>query len=124
MPQCLRPPSSLKELDFFVLRYNRDTEEYELLIPSRESYLLGDAFATRRYFRAMDMEHLGGRAMDSALAFGASQAIPAEKRAYGLDLCKIDLDPEVTEENREDERRRELGISGRTAEEVALWQAV
>jgi hypothetical protein len=123
MPRNLRPPSNLKECEYFVLRYDRDTEEYELLVPGcQDSYVLGDAFAARRYFWALDMEYLGGRAMDSALAFGASQAIPSEARAFGLDITKVCIDPVVFEEAKEDELRRALGA--REVDEVHLWQAV
>jgi hypothetical protein len=108
-----------------VLRYDRDAEEYELLVPGcQDSYLLGDAFAARRYFWALDMEYLGGRAIDSAYAFGASQAIPAENRAFGLDITKVRIDPIVFEEAQEDEMSRALGSGARDVDEVHLWQAV
>lgn len=93
MPAKLRLPDSLDHLKYFIVRYDRETEEFELIEPNRtQTYVLGDAFATRAYFDRIGLEYLGGRAMDSALAFGASQAIVKERRAFGLDLCKVDLD--------------------------------
>ena len=93
MPSSIRLPESLDHLKYFIVRYDREAEEYELIEPSRaQTYMLGDAFETRAYFTRIGLEYLGGRAMDSALAFGASQAIVHERRAFGLDLCKVDLD--------------------------------
>ena len=43
--------------------------------------------------------------MDAALAFGASQALVSEKRAWGLDLCRIDLDRGVVRDRDIDQDR-------------------
>jgi hypothetical protein len=43
--------------------------------------------------------------MDAALAFGASQALIKENRAWGLDLCRIDLDRGVVRDRDIDEDR-------------------
>lgn len=111
MPATLDPPKSLEGVRYFVLRYARDTEKYELLLPDRaESFIIGDAFATRRYFERIKMEYIGGRAIDSATAFGASQAIPGENRAFGLDLLKVNLDAGIIKSDQELDNERLLGI--------------
>lgn len=112
MPSRLSPPRSLNHLPYFILRYRRSEQKYELLEPhSSFSYDLGNAFQTREYFRVIGLEHLGGRAMDSALAFGASQAwLKGEYAglAYGLDLCKTDLDHGIVRQEDVDDQRRLL----------------
>jgi hypothetical protein len=81
------PPSSLSGLRWFAVRYDRETGVFTLAIPTmRETYVLGGAEATRRYFDLVGLSYLGGRAMDSAREFGASQALVRENRAWGLDL--------------------------------------
>lgn len=99
MPRILSPPRSLEGLDYFILRYHRsDTLDgmYELLLPGNaDTYLIGNAFVARAYLERALGEHLGGRALDSATAFGASQCLIKERRAYGLDLTKLKLDPLV-----------------------------
>ena len=109
MPSELAPPVSLNHLAYFVVRYRREERKYELLEPhSASSYDLGDAIKTRAYFERIGMEYLGGRAMDSALAFGASQAWVQDRRAYGLDLCKVDLDAGLVRADDLDNDRRLL----------------
>jgi hypothetical protein len=109
VPSELAPPSSLRHLPYFLVRYRREERKYELLEPhSTSSYDLGDAVKTRAYFLRVDMEYLGGRAMDSALAFGASQAWVKDQRAYGLDLCKVDLDAGLVRTDDLDNDRRLL----------------
>lgn len=93
MPAALELPDSLDHLKYFIVRYDRATEVYELIEPNRaQTYIIGNAFVSRAYFDRIGLSYLGGRALDSALAFGASQAIIKERRAFGLDLCKVDLD--------------------------------
>ncbi len=97
MPNEVAIPTSLAYLKYFVLRYHRDQDEYELIEPNRtHTWIIGNAEKTRQYFWSIGMEYLGGRAMDSALAFGASQAIIKDQRAFGLDLCKVDVDAGIT----------------------------
>jgi hypothetical protein len=109
MPSVLEPPKSLDHFRYFILRYHRETGRYEMLEPrSASSFDLGDAFSARDYFSRVGQEYLGGRAMDSALAFGASQAWLADQRAYGLDLCKVDLDAGIIRNEDVDRDRRML----------------
>lgn len=92
MPGKLDPPQSLDDQQYFVLQFHRGTERYTLVIRSTAaSYDLGTAVAARQYFTRIGMEYLGGRAMDSAFSFGASQALVREGRAFGLDTTKTDL---------------------------------
>lgn len=87
MARTLQLPARLTDERYFVVRYDRELDEYELCLPNRdESHSLGEAAKARAYFAQIGMERLGGRAMDAALAFGASQAVVAEGRAWGLDL--------------------------------------
>lgn len=109
MPARLQLPESLSHLPYFVVRFHRDTGRYEVLEPhSANSYDLGDARTARAYFNRIGLEHLGGRALDSALAFGASQAWLKTNLAYGLDLCKVDLDAGISRPEDSDIDRRLL----------------
>jgi len=93
MPATLAPPERLDHFRYFVVRYLRHTGRFELIEPDRAAtYDIGDVFAARKYLERAAGEYLGGRALDSAYSFGASQAIPKERRAFGLDLLRIDLD--------------------------------
>ncbi|OPZ66132.1 MAG: hypothetical protein BWY85_00068 [Firmicutes bacterium ADurb.Bin506] len=110
MPAQLAPPDKLDHLRYFVVRLDRDTQRYELIEPGKaQTYDLGDAFAARRYLEAAAGEYLGGRALDSATAFGASQAIPKERRAFGLDLTKVNLDAGIIRADRDLDAERLLG---------------
>ncbi len=107
MPAQVELPTNLDHLRYFILRYSRDTQRFEMIEPNKaNTYDLGDAFKTRAYFWGLGLEHLGGRAMDAAVAFGASQALLKEGRAYGLDLCKQDLDAGILRSEDADENRR------------------
>lgn len=78
------------------MRYERLNGHYELIEPQRaNSYDLGDQWAAQAYFERVGMEYLGQRAMNSARNFGASQALIKDQRAFGLDLCKVNLDDSV-----------------------------
>ena len=95
MTATLAPPRSLRDCPYFVVKLERGPHQhrYTLLEPERaQSFDLGDAFKARAYLERAAGEYLGGRALDSATAFGASQAIPSKNVAYGLDLCRINLD--------------------------------
>ncbi len=106
MPAEVDLPTSLAHLPYFILRYHREVGTYELIEPHKtNSYMIGDAVKTRGYFWSLNMEHLGGRAMDSALAFGTSQALIKEGRAFGLDLCKVDLDAGIVRKDELDDNR-------------------
>jgi len=110
MPAKLAPPSSLGHLRYFVIRRDRETGRFELIEPNKaQTYDLGDVFETRRYLEKAAGEYLGGRALDSCVAFGASQAIPAENRAFGLDLCKVNLDAGIVKLDRDLDTERLLG---------------
>lgn len=110
MPALLELPTSLDHLPYFVLRYDRATQAYELIEPNKtNTYAMGDAFKTRAYFERIGLAYLGGRAMDAALAFGASQALIGPNRAFGLDLCQIDLDAGLVRRIDADEDRRMVG---------------
>lgn len=101
MPALLAPPDCLDHLRYFIVRLDRETGRYELIEPGRaQTYDLGDVFAARKYLEKAAGEYLGGRALDSATAFGASQAIPKERRAFGLDLCKVNLDAGIIKADR------------------------
>ncbi len=109
MPVQLAPPSRLDHLTYFLVRYHRESQKYELLEPhSTNSFELGDARTARKYFEDMGLEYLGGRALDSALAFGMSQAWIKAQRAYGLDLCKTNVEAGRSGERDIDEERRLL----------------
>lgn len=109
MPALLELPVSLSHLPYFILRYYRDSGQYELVEPNKtNTYNIGDAFATRAYFTRIGLEYLGGRAMDAALAFGASQASIKGNRAWGLDMCKVNenfgLNPKLTQDPHDRDR--------------------
>lgn len=92
MPAILAPPKNLTHLEYVIVRRDRETGRYELIEPQRAgTYDLGNVFAARQYLERTLGEHLGGRALDSAYAFGASQVLIHKNRAFGLDLCKVDL---------------------------------
>ncbi len=96
MARTLQPPPSLSNLRWFMVRYERESGMYQLAVPStRETFSLGSDIETRKYFTRIGLEYLGGRAMDSARAFGASQALVQEQRAWGLDLTDPKIDPVV-----------------------------
>jgi hypothetical protein len=106
VPALLSPPKSLSHLTYFVVRCYRFEGRYELLEPGRaQSYVLGSAQQSWDYFKSVGLQELGARAMDAALAFGASQALIKENRAWGLDLCRIDLDRGVVRDRDIDEDR-------------------
>ena len=106
MPAHLQPPKSLAHLTYFVVRCYRPELRYELLEPGRaQSYVLGSAKEAHEYFKKIGLAALGSRAMDAALAFGASQALIGEQRAWGLDLCRIDLDRGIIRDRDVDEDR-------------------
>jgi hypothetical protein len=107
VPANLDPPRDLSHLKYFIVQYSRETEEYTLAEPQMaQTYRLGHARKAFAHFCRMGMEYLGGRAMDSALAFGASQALVKENRAFGLDLCKVDLHAGILRKVDIDEDRR------------------
>lgn len=108
MPATLAPPNSLNHLRYFVVRCHRELDRFELIEPGKaQSYILGNAVETRAYFTRIGLEYLGGRAMDSAFAFGASQALVAENRAWGLDLCRMDIDRGIMRDRDIDEDRNQ-----------------
>lgn len=108
MPAVLAPPNSLNHLRYFIVRCFRGIDRYELMEPGKaQSYILGNAVETREYFKRIGLEYLGGRAMDSAFAFGASQALVKENRAWGLDLCRMDLDRGIMLDRDIDEDRNQ-----------------
>jgi hypothetical protein len=110
MPAQLAPPEKLSHLRYFVVRRDRETERYELIEPGKaQTYDLGDVFQARQYLEKAAGEYLGGRALDSATAFGASQAIPKERRAFGLDLTKVNLDAGIVRADRDLEAERLFG---------------
>ncbi len=93
MARRLEPPSHLSDQTYFVVRYDRELEVFELCLPrTDQTYSLGDAAQTRDYFKRIGLEHLGGRALDAAHSFGASQALMREGRAFGLDLTDPRID--------------------------------
>ena len=103
MPAILAPPKSLSHLPYVVVRYDRELGVYELIEPNRaHTYILGNAFQSRQYLERTLGEYLGGRALDSALAFGASQALIGKNRAFGLDLCKVDLNAGIIRKDDDD----------------------
>lgn len=107
MSSLLKPPSSLEHLTYFVVRFYRAEKRYELMEPGRAtSYVLGSYTEAMKYFRDIGREYLGQRAIDAATSFGASQALLTENRAWGLDLCRIDLDRAVVLDRDRDENRR------------------
>lgn len=119
MPAKLVPPDSLIGLKYFLVRFDRGTGRYELIEPGRaQTYDIGDAFAARRYLEKAAGEYLGGRVLDSATAFGAAQAIPKERRAFGLDLLKVNLDAGIIKSDRQLEMERLLGDDATPYEEI------
>lgn len=110
MPALLAPPERLNHLRYFLVRYDRESGKYELIEPGRaQTYDIGDAFAARAYLERVAGEYLGGRVLDSATAFGAAQAIPKERRAFGLDLLKVNLDAGIMRADRVLEHERLFG---------------
>ena len=90
MGQALKAPSSLDGLRYFVVRYAREAETYEICLPNNgATYLLGKYDAAVAYFSAMGKRAMGERAMSAANSFGASQALIEENRAWGLDLTQL-----------------------------------
>jgi hypothetical protein len=102
VPAKLEPPKSLAHLAYFVLRFERNTKRFELIEPQKtNSYDIGGDMAAQAYFDSIGMEYLGGRAMNAARNFGASQALIKENRAFGLDLCQINLDAGIIQKQHE-----------------------
>lgn len=109
MTTVLDPPRSLAHLKYIVVRYHRSVDQYEMFEPSKtQSYNLGDLRSARKYFDSIGLSQLGVRATDAAFSFGASQAIIKEQRAYGLDLCRLNLDTFTVYQKDIDENRRML----------------
>lgn len=83
-PKEVLPPVEIPG-DFYVLLYDKDLEEFTLLIDDvkQSSYSLGDAQTTVRY-----LERVGGPdydvAVNHALTYGAAQVIPGQRRAIAL----------------------------------------
>lgn len=120
MPAKLAPPERLDTMRYFVVRRDRETGRFELIEPNRaQTYDLGDVFETRKYLERAAGEYLGGRALDSCVAFGASQTIPAENRAFGLDLTKVNLDAGIVRQDRELDNERLLGPEWNDKEIIA-----
>ncbi len=120
MPAQLAPPDRLDHLRYFLVRLDRDTRRYELIEPGRaQTYDLGDVFAARRYLEKAAGEYLGGRALDSATAFGVAQAIPRERRAFGLDLLKVDLEAGLLKADRDLDNERLFGPDAVETELIA-----
>lgn len=93
MGKDLKAPTSLGDQLYFVLRYDRELEEYELALPKTDStYMLGGADKARAYFKGVSQEYLGERAISAAFSFGAAQALIRQQRAFGLDLTDPALD--------------------------------
>ena len=110
MPALLAPPDRLDHLRYFVVRLDREMRRYELIEPGKaQTYDLGDVFSARSYLEKAAGAYLGGRVLDSATAFGAAQAIPKERRAFGLDLCKVNLDAGIIKADRDLDAERLLG---------------
>jgi hypothetical protein len=93
MSKTLNPPTNLDSLSWFAVNYSRTRFTYELVIPNtRQTYVLGNAYKTRAYFKSIGMEDLGGRAMDMANAFIGAQVNVKEKRAWGMDVTNPKID--------------------------------
>lgn len=111
MSHTLRPPSRLDDQRYFVLRYDRELDTFELVIPTTAaSFRLGDSHRTERYFWSIGMEKLGCRALDAARSFGVAMAIVKEERAFALDLTRREGGSRAMQlAQRRDDLRRALG---------------
>ena len=110
MSKTLSPPTSLDHLVWFALNFSRANFTYSLVIPNtRQTYMLGNAYKTRAYFKSIGMADLGGRAMDMANAFIGAQVNVKEKRAWGMDVTDPRIDEAMARADRALSFERLLG---------------
>jgi len=99
MGRTIKPPATI-ETDFFVLVFDRFSEQYKLALPNGSSYLLGTAEESRVYLtRVLANVQLAEDAVDLAYNFVASQVIPAQNRTFPLDSGSFKSNAEDKEDN-------------------------
>lgn len=105
----VRLPSHLRHIDYFVLRFDRDSRRYEFIEPNRaQSFDIGTSNEAEAFFNKVGYPTLGLKAMNSARCFGAAKADLRTHRAFGLDLLRIDIDNGIVRYEDSDENRRGL----------------